>query len=76
MEYFRAARGHLEPGGLLALELRSSEETISPDLADFLRCVRRTLGEVFPYQAAIPGEMIHFSARCRRMRLRATRRCW
>jgi spermidine synthase len=60
VEFFRAARGHLAPGGLLALELRSSEETISPDLADFLRCIRRTLGEVFPYQAAIPGETIHF----------------
>src|SRR5208283_3281867 len=59
-EFFWAARAHLEPGGLLALELRSSEETISPDLADFLRCIRRTLGEVFPYQAAIPGETIHF----------------
>ena len=59
-EFFVAARGHLKPGGLLALELRSSEETISPDLADFLRCIRRTLGEVFPYQAAIPGETIHF----------------
>jgi len=33
VEFFRAARMHLKPGGLLALELRSSEETISPDLA-------------------------------------------
>ena len=60
VEFFLAARAHLAPGGLLALELRSSEETISPDLADFLRCIRQTLGEVFPYQAAIPGETIHF----------------
>ena len=60
MEFFLAARAHLAPGGLLALEVRSSEETISPDLADFLRCIRRTLSEVFPYQAAIPGETIHF----------------
>jgi spermidine synthase len=60
VEFFRLARAHLEPGGLLAVELRSSEETISPDLAEFLRSIRRTLGEVFPYQAAVPGEMIHF----------------
>jgi spermidine synthase len=60
VEFFRVARAHLAPGGLLALELRSSEETISPDLADFLRCIRKTLGEVFPYHAAIPGETIHF----------------
>jgi spermidine synthase len=59
-EFFRLARAHLEPGGLLAIQLRSSEETISPDLAAFLQSIRRTLGEVFPYQAAIPGETIHF----------------
>jgi spermidine synthase len=59
-EFFRSARDHLEPGGLLALELRSSEETISPDLAEFLRCIQHTLNEVFPYIAVIPGETIHF----------------
>ena len=30
-------------GRTARLELRSSEETISPDLADFLRCIQRTL---------------------------------
>jgi spermidine synthase len=59
-EFFRLARAHLASGGLVALQLRSSEETISPDLAAFLRSIRRTLGAVFPYQAAIPGETIHF----------------
>lgn len=58
-EFFRLARAHLEPGGLVAIQLRSSEEAISPDLAAFLRSMRRTLGEVFPYQAVIPGETIH-----------------
>jgi spermidine synthase len=61
-EFFRSARQHLAPGGLLALELRSSEEMISPGLADFLRCIQRTLNEVFPYTAAIPGDTIHFFA--------------
>src|ERR1017187_2305936 len=61
-EFFRSARDRLAPGGLLALELRSSEETISPDLAQFLRCIQRTLREVFPYVVAIPGETIHFFA--------------
>jgi spermidine synthase len=60
VEFFRRGRAHLAPGGLFAAQLRSSEETISPDLAEFLRSIRRTLGEVFPYQAAIPGETIHF----------------
>ena len=60
LEFFRLARAHLAPGGLVAVELRSSEEIISPDLAAFLRSIRDTLGRVFPYQAAIPGETIHF----------------
>jgi spermidine synthase len=64
-EFFRSAREHLAPGGLLALQLRSSEETISPDLAEFLRCIQRTLREVFPYVVAIPGETIHFFAATR-----------
>jgi spermidine synthase len=61
-EFFRSARDHLALGGLLALQLQSSEETIGPDLAEFLRCIRRTLGEVFPYVVAIPGETIHLFA--------------
>jgi len=64
-EFFRSARDHLAPGGLLALALRSSEETISPGLADFLRCINHTLREVFPYVVAIPGETIHFFAATR-----------
>jgi spermidine synthase len=61
-EFFRSARAHLAPGGLLALQLRSSEETINPNLAEFLRCIQRTLQEVFPYIVTIPGETIHFFA--------------
>jgi spermidine synthase len=61
-EFFRSAREHLTPGGVLALQLRSSEEVISPDLAKFLRCIRRTLQEVFPAVVTIPGETLHFFA--------------
>jgi len=64
-EFFRSARDHLAPGGLLALQLKSSEETISPDLAQFLRCMQRTLQEVFPFIVAIPGDTIHFFAATR-----------
>jgi spermidine synthase len=64
-EFFRSARDHLAPDGLLALQLRSSEEAISPDLAEFLRCINRTLHEVFPNVVAIPGETIHFFAATR-----------
>jgi spermidine synthase len=64
-EFFRSARNHLAPGGLLALQLRSAEEAISPGLAEFLRCIDHTLHGVFPYVVAIPGETIHFFAAMR-----------
>jgi len=59
-EFFRSASEHLAPGGLLALQLRASEDYISPERAEFLRCIQRTLGEVFPDVLAIPGESVHF----------------
>jgi spermidine synthase len=61
-EFFRSAADHLAPQGLLALQLRSSEDYISPDLAEFLRCIHHTVRQVFPYIAVIPGETIHFFA--------------
>ena len=61
-EFFRSARDHLAPGGLLALQLRSSEDYISPDLAQFLRCIHKTLRQAFSYVVIIPGETIHFFA--------------
>ncbi|MBZ5614383.1 MAG: fused MFS/spermidine synthase [Acidobacteriia bacterium] len=64
-EFFRSARDHLASGGLLALQLRSSEDYISPDLGEYLRCIHHTLREVFPYVVAIPGETIHFFAATR-----------
>ena len=64
-EFFRSAGDRLAPGGLLALQLRSSEDYISPDLAEFLRCIHHTLREVFPYVVTIPGETIHFFAATR-----------
>jgi spermidine synthase len=64
-EFFRSARDHLAPGGLLALQLRSSEDYISPDLAEFLRCIHHTLLTLFPYVVAVPGETMHFFAATR-----------
>jgi spermidine synthase len=40
----------------------SSENYISQELADFLRCLERTLRAVFPEVVAIPGETVHFFA--------------
>ena len=61
-EFFLSARDHLTPNGIFALKLHSSEETISTDLTDFLRCIQRTLRSVFPFTATIPGDTIHFFA--------------
>lgn len=61
-QFFRSARDHLAAGGVLALQLRSSEDYISPGLAELLRCIHHTLRQVFPYIAFIPGETIHFFA--------------
>ncbi len=61
-EFFRAAREHLAPGGLLALQLHSSEEQVGTELAAFLRCIHRTLREVFPDVAVVPGETLHLFA--------------
>ena len=64
-EFFRTAANHLASGGLLALQLRSSEEHISPDLAEFLRCIQHTVQQVFPYVVAIPGDTLHLFAAMR-----------
>ena len=59
-ELFRSVKEHLNTAGLLALQLRASEDYISPELSDFLRCIYRTLRETFPATAVIPGEILHF----------------
>jgi spermidine synthase len=64
-EFFLSARNHLAPGGVFSFELHSSEEAISPDLAEFLRCIDHTLREAFPYVITIPGDTIHFFAATR-----------
>jgi spermidine synthase len=61
-EFFREAAARLSPGGVFSFQLRSSEDYISPELADFLRCIRKTLAEVFPEVTALPGETVHFFA--------------
>jgi spermidine synthase len=62
VEFFREASNRLTPGGLLSFQLRSSENYISPELAQFLRSIRNSLLEVFPEVRAIPGETVHFFA--------------
>lgn len=61
-EFFREAAEKLNPGGLLSFQLRAAEDYISPELSEFLRCINRSVGEVFPEVRAIPGETVHFFA--------------
>jgi spermidine synthase len=61
-EFFREAAAKLRPGGIVSFQVTSSENYISAELADFLRCLHRTLRSVFPDVVAIPGETVHFFA--------------
>ncbi|HVO80893.1 MAG TPA: fused MFS/spermidine synthase [Terriglobales bacterium] len=62
LEFFREAAEKLNPGGVFSFQLHAAEEYISPELGDFLRCINKTLRQVFPVVTAIPGESVHFFA--------------
>jgi spermidine synthase len=62
VEFFREAAGKLNPTGILSFQLRGAEEYLSPELSAFLRCINKSLREIFPVVAAIPGETVHFFA--------------
>jgi spermidine synthase len=62
LEFFREAAARLNPSGVFSFQLRSAEDYISPELAGFLRCVRKTLDGVFPQVTFIPGSTVHFFA--------------
>jgi spermidine synthase len=62
LEFFREAALKLTPGGILSFQVTAAENYISPELADFLRCMSKTLRAVFPEVAAIPGGTVHFFA--------------
>ena len=61
-EFYREAAAKLRPGGIVSFQVTSSENYINQELADFLRCLERTLRQVFPEVTAIPGETVHFFA--------------
>ena len=61
-EFFREVSRKLTSDGVLSLQLRSSEDYISPELAEFLRTVQQSLRTVFAEVRMIPGETVHFFA--------------
>ncbi|HYL15251.1 MAG TPA: hypothetical protein VEV41_19590, partial [Terriglobales bacterium] len=62
LEFFQEAAAKLNAGGVLSFQLRASEEYFTPELSAFLRCINKTLRQVFPTVTAIPGESVHFFA--------------
>jgi spermidine synthase len=62
LEFFREAARKLTATGVFSFQLKGSEDYISPDLAEFLRCIDKTLRQVFPEVVAIPGDTVHFFA--------------
>jgi spermidine synthase len=61
-EFFREVAAKLTPSGIFSFQLRAAEDYISPELADFLRCIKKTLSAVFPEVTFIPGGTVHFFA--------------
>ncbi len=61
-EFFGEAKRKLNPGGIFSFQVTASENYISPELADFLRCIDKTLRSVFPEVTAMPGDTVHFFA--------------
>jgi spermidine synthase len=62
LEFFREAASKLTSTGVFSFQLKASEEYISPELAEFLRCIDKTLRQVFPEVATLPGGTVHFFA--------------
>ncbi|HEX6880216.1 MAG TPA: fused MFS/spermidine synthase [Terriglobales bacterium] len=62
VEFFRQVSSRLKRDGVFGFQMHASEEYLSPQSAEFLRCLNATLHEVFPNVITIPGEIIHFVA--------------
>ena len=62
VEFFREVSRRLTPTAVLSFQLRSAENYVSEELAQFLRTIHKSLRTVFPEVTFIPGETIHFFA--------------
>lgn len=60
VEFFREAAAKLNSGGILSFQLAGSENYVTPTRASFLRCINRSVHEVFPEVGMIPGDTVHF----------------
>ncbi len=62
VEFFRQVSARLSQGGVFGFRMHASEEYLSPQMIEFLRCLNASVREVFPNVITIPGEIIHFVA--------------
>ena len=62
LDFFREAAKKLSKNGVFSFQLHAAEEYLSPDLGAFLRCIDKSLYEVFPVVRTMPGESVHFFA--------------
>ena len=65
LEFFQEAARRLAPGGVFAFQVTGAENYISPELAEFLRCLNKTLRAAFPEVTTMPGATVHFFAATR-----------
>jgi spermidine synthase len=62
VEFFRLARRHLSPRGILSFPVPSSEIVIGRELQQFLSSLHYTLSQVFPHIRVVPGDRTIFLA--------------
>ena len=62
LEFFRAASRILSGGGVLAFSVESAPNISTPELRDFIACLRRTLASEFAGAVVAPGDFNIFVA--------------
>ena len=65
VEFFEEASRRLNPGGVFSIRLSGAENYLSPQLGEFLGCIRKSLSEAFADVVAMPGDPVHFFAAAR-----------
>lgn len=60
LEFYREADRILSPGGIISFAITSSENYISPEQADVLASIFKTLRSVFPDVKVFPGDTNYF----------------
>jgi spermidine synthase len=62
LEFFQEVGDRLTPNGIFSFQLKGAEDYIGPELAEFLRCIHKTLRSTFLDVLVIPGETVQFLA--------------